>query len=88
MLTAAANTNNRIITPPVCASRESGSQTDRVPLVPVYSTFTKIRLSIAHHRADPADELPIEENGRAFPPNHLLDSWCDYLYWDIELDAS
>ncbi|PJN92607.1 HNH endonuclease, partial [Amaricoccus sp. HAR-UPW-R2A-40] len=22
-----------------------------------------------------------------FPPNHLHDSWMDYLYWDAELDA-
>jgi 5-methylcytosine-specific restriction endonuclease McrA len=26
------------------------------------------------------------ENGRAFPPNYLHDSWLDYLYWDIELE--
>lgn len=25
--------------------------------------------------------------GRRFPPNHLHDSWLDYLYWDAELDA-
>ncbi|WP_323036835.1 HNH endonuclease [Pararhodobacter sp.] len=25
--------------------------------------------------------------GRRFPPNHLHDSWADYLYWDAELDA-
>jgi 5-methylcytosine-specific restriction endonuclease McrA len=25
--------------------------------------------------------------GRKFPPNHLHDSWVDYLYWDAELDA-
>ncbi|TQM92586.1 HNH endonuclease [Roseinatronobacter monicus] len=25
--------------------------------------------------------------GRRFPPNHLHDSWLDYLYWDTELDA-
>jgi len=25
--------------------------------------------------------------GRRFPPNHLHESWADYLYWDIELDA-
>ena len=23
--------------------------------------------------------------GRKFPPNHLHESWMDYLYWDIEL---
>jgi 5-methylcytosine-specific restriction endonuclease McrA len=25
--------------------------------------------------------------GRKFPPNHLHDSWIDFLYWDAELDA-
>jgi 5-methylcytosine-specific restriction endonuclease McrA len=25
--------------------------------------------------------------GRKFPPNHLHESWMDYLYWDAELDA-
>ena len=27
------------------------------------------------------------ERGRRFPPNHLHESWADYLYWDTELDA-
>ncbi len=25
--------------------------------------------------------------GRRFPPNHLHESWTDFLYWDVELDA-
>ena len=25
--------------------------------------------------------------GRKFPPNHLHESWLDYLYWDAELEA-
>jgi 5-methylcytosine-specific restriction endonuclease McrA len=29
----------------------------------------------------------LQEHGRKFPPNHLHESWLDYLYWDIELDA-
>ena len=24
---------------------------------------------------------------RAFPPDHLHESWLDYLYWDVELEA-
>ncbi|MGH7083203.1 MAG: HNH endonuclease, partial [Acetobacteraceae bacterium] len=28
----------------------------------------------------------LQENGRAFPPNYLHESWRDYLYWDTELD--
>lgn len=25
--------------------------------------------------------------GRKFPPNHLHDTWMDFLYWDAELEA-
>jgi len=25
--------------------------------------------------------------GRKFPPNHLHESWLDFLYWDAELEA-
>lgn len=25
--------------------------------------------------------------GRRFPPRHLHDSWIDWLYWDVELEA-
>jgi hypothetical protein len=25
--------------------------------------------------------------GRKFPPNHLHESWFDFLYWDAELKA-
>ncbi len=28
----------------------------------------------------------LQQNGRAFPPNFLHDSWRDFLYWDTELD--
>lgn len=28
----------------------------------------------------------LHNNGRLFPPNHLHESWMDYLYWDAELD--
>jgi 5-methylcytosine-specific restriction endonuclease McrA len=30
----------------------------------------------------------LQENGRAFPPNYLHESWRDYLYWDTELEES
>ena len=30
----------------------------------------------------------LQENGRAFPPNYLHQSWRDFLYWDTELDPS
>ena len=29
----------------------------------------------------------LQAQGRRFPPNHLHDSWLDYLYWDVELEA-
>ena len=29
----------------------------------------------------------LQNVGRKFPPNHLHDSWMDYLYWDAELEA-
>lgn len=29
----------------------------------------------------------MQENGRAFPPHYLHETWRDYLYWDIELEA-
>lgn len=28
----------------------------------------------------------LREAGRKFPPNHLHQSWADFLYWDVELD--
>jgi len=30
----------------------------------------------------------LQENGRAFPPNYLHQSWRDFLYWDTELEQS
>ncbi|MFD1194295.1 HNH endonuclease [Seohaeicola saemankumensis] len=36
-------------------------------------------------RAPGAEEL--RNMGRKFPPNHLHESWMDYLYWDAELEA-
>ncbi len=29
----------------------------------------------------------LQAQGRRFPPNYLHQSWLDYLYWDVELDA-
>ena len=29
----------------------------------------------------------LQERGRAFPPNHLHETWRDWLYWDVELEA-
>ena len=32
--------------------------------------------------------LQLQENGRAFPPNFLHESWRDFLYWDSELEPT
>ena len=29
----------------------------------------------------------LQERGKAFPPGHLHESWRDWLYWDVELEA-
>ena len=29
----------------------------------------------------------LQQNGRAFPPNYLHESWRDFLYWDSELES-
>ena len=29
----------------------------------------------------------LQERGRAFPPNYLHETWRDWLYWDVELEA-
>ena len=36
-------------------------------------------------RAPSPEEM--QSHGRRFPPNHLHQSWMDYLYWDAELEA-
>ena len=36
-------------------------------------------------RQPAAEEL--RNTGRKFPPNHLHESWMDFLYWDAELQA-
>ncbi|MDA3859222.1 MAG: HNH endonuclease [Roseovarius sp.] len=35
----------------------------------------------------PPEAEQLRNMGRKFPPNHLHESWLDYLYWDIELEA-
>lgn len=29
----------------------------------------------------------LQAMGRRFPPNHLHETWMDYLYWDVELEG-
>ena len=40
-------------------------------------------------RRKPRQPSPEEMHaaGRRFPPNHLHDSWMDFLYWDAELES-
>jgi 5-methylcytosine-specific restriction endonuclease McrA len=40
-----------------------------------------------HRPTQPSTHL-LRQNGRAFPPNFLHQSWRDFLYWDSELEAS
>ena len=42
-----------------------------------------------HLRQQPfrPDAEALRNLGRRFPPNHLHESWLDFLYWDTELDA-
>jgi 5-methylcytosine-specific restriction endonuclease McrA len=42
---------------------------------------------IIHRPAHRPSQFELQEHGRRFPPNHLHESWLDYLYWDIELEA-
>ena len=32
--------------------------------------------------------MELQENGRAFPPGYLHESWRDFLYWDSELEQT
>jgi len=40
-------------------------------------------------RRPPREPTPSEllAAKRTFPPDHLHESWMDYLYWDVELEA-
>ena len=40
-------------------------------------------------RRPPKEPTPTEllAAKRTFPPDHLHESWMDYLYWDVELEA-
>lgn len=48
-----------------------------------------LRQAGMHLRRPPRRPGPQEliEIGRRFPPNHLHESWVDFLYWDTELEA-
>jgi 5-methylcytosine-specific restriction endonuclease McrA len=39
-----------------------------------------------HRRPRRPSMHELQGMGRRFPPNHLHESWLDYLYWDVELE--
>ncbi len=43
-------------------------------------------MSLRKPPRQPASEQ-LRNLGRKFPPNHLHESWLDFLYWDAELQA-
>lgn len=43
-------------------------------------------MSLRRPPRQPASEQ-LRNLGRKFPPNHLHESWLDFLYWDAELEA-
>ena len=49
-------------------------------------TPEQARMSIAVRPIRPT-HWQLQERGRAFPPNYLHETWRDWLYWDIELEA-
>ena len=49
-------------------------------------TPRQARMTLAEHPYRPTS-WQLQENGRSFPPNYLHDSWRDWLYWDVVLEA-
>ncbi|MEM9430358.1 MAG: HNH endonuclease [Pseudomonadota bacterium] len=49
-------------------------------------TLKQAGMSLRKRPLEP-DPLLLQNIGRKFPPNHLHESWMDFLYWDAELDA-
>ena len=49
-------------------------------------SLRRVGMSLRKPTRTPAAE-ELRNIGRKFPPNHLHESWIDFLYWDAELDA-
>ncbi len=49
-------------------------------------TLRQAGMALRRKPAQPSPEQ-LQNMGRRFPPNHLHESWMDYLYWDAELEA-
>jgi 5-methylcytosine-specific restriction endonuclease McrA len=56
-----------------CNLRKGGLMPDRAKMWPRQKPY-------------PPTVHDLHNNGRMFPPNHLHESWMDYLYWDVELE--
>ena len=48
-------------------------------------TLKQAGMHLKKPAVQPAPEH-LQSVGRKFPPNHLHDSWMDFLYWDVELE--
>ncbi|MEX2517778.1 MAG: HNH endonuclease [Paracoccaceae bacterium] len=55
-------------------------------LVKANHTVAEARMNLRKPPHRPSAEA-LRNTGRKFPPNHLHESWMDFLYWDAELDA-
>ena len=42
---------------------------------------------IPQRRPDRPSTYELQAIGRKFPPHHLHETWLDYLYWDVALEA-
>ncbi|GHC32887.1 MULTISPECIES: HNH endonuclease [Gemmobacter] len=49
-------------------------------------TLKQVGMRLMRKPVPPSAE-EMQAHGRRFPPNHLHESWMDYLYWDAELEA-
>ena len=49
-------------------------------------TLSRSGLALRKPPRQPAAEQ-LRNIGRKFPPNHLHESWIDFLYWDAELES-
>ena len=75
--------------------RSKGGRTMWTNVVTACSSCNLVKASFMPHECGmhPLTEpyqptaFQLQENGRAFPPGFLHESWRDFLYWDSELDS-
>jgi 5-methylcytosine-specific restriction endonuclease McrA len=49
-------------------------------------SLKQVGMSLRRPPRRPGSE-ELRNRGRKFPPNHLHETWLDFLYWDAELEA-